>query len=125
MKTLGLLLGALALIGLTACGSTAAPAPAVPTPSPVVAPASMVPPPAPVTTPAPTTTLPAPTTTTPHAAGGPGCGERAVAAGTYDPSCSEYQGYLDPGGAAGRAKTSGESQQEYGCQQGYIPKSEC
>jgi hypothetical protein len=42
----------------------------------------------------------------------------------FNPACAEYQGYLDPGGP-GRGKTSGEIQQEYGCKQGYIPKSEC
>ena len=54
-----------------------------------------------------------------------GCGQRAVTVGKFDPSCAEYQGYLDPGTAAGRAPTSGEIQHAYGCQQGYISRSEC
>jgi hypothetical protein len=53
------------------------------------------------------------------------CGERAVERGVFDPTCSEYQGYLDPGTSAGRGPTSGEIQEQYGCQQGYIPQSEC
>lgn len=55
----------------------------------------------------------------------PGCGQRAVAEGHYDSACQEYQGYLDPGTAAGRGPTSGELQQQWGCQQGYISKDEC
>jgi hypothetical protein len=47
-----------------------------------------------------------------------------VIAEKFNPKCPEYQGYLDPGGA-GRSKTSGDIQREYGCQQGYIPKSQC
>jgi hypothetical protein len=47
-----------------------------------------------------------------------------MTAGKFNPKCAEYQGYLDPGGP-GRGKTSGEIQQQYGCQQGYIPKSQC
>ncbi len=54
-----------------------------------------------------------------------GCGQRAVTVGKFDPSCAEYQGYLDPGTAVGRAPTSGEIQHAYGCQQGYISRSEC
>lgn len=54
-----------------------------------------------------------------------GCGRAAVASGTFDPSCSEYQGYLDPGEAGGRAQTSGESQLEWACEQGTVPASEC
>ncbi|WP_370944636.1 hypothetical protein AB5J62_36710 [Amycolatopsis sp. cg5] len=55
---------------------------------------------------------------------GPGCGLRAVTSGKVNPACLEYQGYLDPGGP-GRGPTSGELQHQYGCEQGYIPKSEC
>lgn len=55
---------------------------------------------------------------------GPGCGQRAVDAGRFNPDCKEYQGYLDPGGA-GRKDTSGEEQRRYACEQGYLPKSEC
>lgn len=56
---------------------------------------------------------------------GAGCGRRAVTAGTFNPSCDEYQGYLDPGTAAGCAPSSGDVQQQWGCQQGYIPKDQC
>ncbi|MCG3755305.1 hypothetical protein [Amycolatopsis sp. Poz14] len=55
---------------------------------------------------------------------GPGCGQRAVNAGKFNPRCKEYQGYLDPGGP-GRPKTSGEIQREWACQQGQLPASEC
>jgi hypothetical protein len=54
-----------------------------------------------------------------------GCGRDAVASGTFDPSCSEHQGYLDPGEAGGRAQTSGESQLEWACAQGLVPASDC
>lgn len=54
-----------------------------------------------------------------------GCGQRAVDAGRFDASCAEYQGYLDPGRAAGRGPSSGDLQFEYGCEQGYIPEDEC
>lgn len=54
-----------------------------------------------------------------------GCGRRAVARGVFNPSCSEYQGYLDPGKAAGRAPSSGDIQNEYACEQGQIPASQC
>ncbi|WP_433030649.1 hypothetical protein [Actinomycetospora sp. CA-053990] len=56
---------------------------------------------------------------------GAGCGQRAVSAGEFNPSCSEYQGYLDPGRAGGRAPSSGDLQTEWGCEQGYIPAEEC
>lgn len=46
-------------------------------------------------------------------------------AGRFDPSCSEYQGYLDPGTAAGREPTSGEIQMQYLCEQGVVPRSQC
>lgn len=61
----------------------------------------------------------------PDADTSPGCGERAVDEGKFDPECDEYQGYLDPGTAAGRDPTSGEIQRQYGCEEGYIPQSEC
>ncbi|WP_037363434.1 hypothetical protein [Amycolatopsis orientalis] len=82
-------------------------------------------------TPAPIASTPAsvPSSTKPKAkrrdpATSPGCGQRAVDAGRFNPRCKEYQGYLDPGGP-GRPKTSGEIQREYLCQQGYLPRSEC
>jgi hypothetical protein len=78
------------------------------------------------------TTSPTPTATA-HASakpsGGdnnqPGCAARAMARGKFDPACDEYQGYLDPGTAAGRAPTSGEIQQRNLCRSGQIPKNEC
>jgi len=56
---------------------------------------------------------------------GAGCGQRAVSVGEFNSSCSEYQGYLDPGRAGGRAPSSGDLQTEWGCEQGYIPADEC
>jgi hypothetical protein len=56
---------------------------------------------------------------------GPGCGLRAVTSGVFNAACAEYQGYLDPGTAAGRAPTSGERQQQHLCESGRAPKSEC
>lgn len=53
------------------------------------------------------------------------CAQQAMAAGQFDPTCSAYQGYLDPGTSAGRAPTSGETQMQYACEQGLIPKSDC
>lgn len=53
------------------------------------------------------------------------CAQLAMAAGQFDPSCSAYQGYLDPGTPVGRAPTSGEIQMQYACEQGLIPKSDC
>ena len=110
-----------------------------------VAPGTVVPA-APVTT-APVTTAPA---TSPKAAPGdhqvadvrrgrdaghlvplrlPGARARGVVSarsgGRVQPSCSEYQGYLDPGRAGGRAPSSGDLQTEWGCEQGYIPADEC
>lgn len=60
----------------------------------------------------------------PHVDGAPGCADRARSAGAFNPSCAEYQGYLDPGGP-GRAPTSGELQTQFGCQQGYITGPVC
>ncbi|MEV1295422.1 hypothetical protein [Pseudonocardia sp. NPDC049635] len=54
-----------------------------------------------------------------------GCAQRAMTAGQFDPLCDEYQGYLDPGAAAGRAPTSGETQMQYACEQGLVPESDC
>ncbi|MGH3632311.1 MAG: hypothetical protein ACRDRL_33350 [Sciscionella sp.] len=54
-----------------------------------------------------------------------GCAAAAMAVGKFDPSCAEYQGYLDPGTRAGRAPNSGDIHHQYGCKQGYIPKSQC
>jgi hypothetical protein len=65
------------------------------------------------------------TVTRPAADTGTGCGHRAVARGVFNAACAEYQGYLDPGRAAGRAPSSGDLQHDDGCQKGYIPKSEC
>ena len=59
------------------------------------------------------------------AVGGTGPQRPQRCAGRFNPSCSEYQGYLDPGTSAGRGPTSGEIQTEWGCEQGYIPASEC
>lgn len=53
------------------------------------------------------------------------CAQQAMAAGQFDPSCSAYQGYLDPGTSAGRAPTSGEIQMQYACEQGLVPESDC
>lgn len=53
------------------------------------------------------------------------CAQRAMAAGTFDPSCSAYQGYLDPGTVAGRAPTSGEIQMQYACEQGLVDEDDC
>ena len=50
------------------------------------------------------------TTTTKSSAA---CGRRAVPAGKFDPSCSEYQGYLDPGRGGGRGPSRGDLQSEY------------
>ena len=73
-------------------------------------------------TPAPTTKTPAkpkPRSTT-------GCAARALAAGRFDPTCPEYQGYLDPGSRAGRGPTSGEVQTRWwNCKEGLLPKSQC
>ncbi|MCD2187788.1 hypothetical protein [Actinomycetospora soli] len=112
---------------------------AVGAPAPVaVAPPSSAPPSTTTITPPPTTTtarasrtiskpVTKPTTTraTTKADTAPGCGGRAVARGVFNPACAEYQGYLDPGRAAGRQPSSGDLQTEYGCEKGYIPKSEC
>lgn len=54
-----------------------------------------------------------------------GCARQAMTAGRFDPACSEYQGYLDPGTVAGRGPTSGELQMQYACEQGLVPESDC
>lgn len=51
---------------------------------------------------------------------GAGCGQRAVTAGVFNAACSEYQGYLDPGVAAGRAPSSGDIQRQ-ACLDGELP----
>lgn len=56
---------------------------------------------------------------------GDDCAARAMAAGRFDPSCSAYQGYLDPGTSAGRAPTSGETQMQYLCERGLAPRGDC
>jgi len=48
-----------------------------------------------------------------------------MARGKFDPACEEYQGYLDPGTAGGRAPTSGEIQQQNFCRSGQISTTEC
>lgn len=75
----------------------------------------------------PTTAPAAPRTSTPRATpkATVSCAKTAMAAGKFDPTCSEYQGYLDPGKDSGRQPSSGQSQQQYGCEQGYIPKDQC
>jgi hypothetical protein len=138
---LGLLIG-----GLTAAAVTVAVAPAgagprvadvVPVTAPVVAPTTASPaPPAPTRTASPSnsgtaTRSAAPTKRSRTAKPKPAtrrttsCAERAMQAGRFDPSCSEYQGYLDPGTAAGREPTSGEIQMQYACEQGLVPRSQC
>jgi hypothetical protein len=125
------------LVGMAVGGWTSPPtpvtAPALPVAAPPIVPASAPPPAATTTSPTSTShTSPASThqTTTrttvrPAADTGAGCGHRAVARGVFNPACSEYQGYLDPGRAAGRAPSSGDLQHDDGCQKGYIPQSEC
>lgn len=133
------LVGALAVVvlGLAVTAGVVIDRLSVDAPAPVTAaPASTpAPPPPPQTsTPLPTstttrtsrtTTKPTTTRATTKADTGPGCGGRAVARGVFNPACAEYQGYLDPGRAAGRQPSSGDLQTEYGCEKGYIPKSEC
>jgi hypothetical protein len=133
-----LMIVAIVGIGLAACS----PSPAAPPPVPVPAAASATTPPATTTMPAPTPTqIPAPAerTTRPKplvkattaakktssTSSSAGCGQRAVTAGKFNPACKEYQGYLDPGTAGGRAPTSGEIQLQYLCETGQVPKSDC
>jgi hypothetical protein len=75
----------------------------------------------------PTRTVPAQPSAKPNVGGDdqPGCAARAMERGNFDSACSEYQGYLDPGTAGGRAPTSGEIQQQTLCRRGEIPKNEC
>lgn len=108
--------------------------PTVPTTTVNVAPSavpSTTPPPSTIRPRQTTTARPTPTTTTTTTKAPvqktdsvPGCAGRAMAASKFNPSCPEYQGYLDPGGP-GRGPTSGEIQHQYGCKAGYIPASEC
>lgn len=123
-RAVGLAMASLALVIASACSSPAAPA-LVAGPSPLPAARAAAPPGAPplVPNPAPTSAAPTstrttratpskrPSTTTKKSSAG--CGQRAVAAGKFDPSCSEYQGYLDPGRAGGRGPSSGDLQSEY------------
>ncbi|MER7435451.1 hypothetical protein ABT341_12155, partial [Pseudonocardia alni] len=51
--------------------------------------------------------------------------QRAMVASRFDSSCPAYQSYLDPGSSAGRAPTSGETQLQFLCQKGLVPRSEC
>jgi hypothetical protein len=130
--------GAIFAAGMMAAGS-APPAPTAAPVLPAVAP-PILPSPATPTTASPTArTTTALTTvsssrsstrtsaraTRPTADTSPGCGHRAVARGVFNPACSEYQGYLDPGRAAGRQPSSSDLQHDDGCQKGYIPQSEC
>lgn len=69
-------------------------------------------PPAPETS---TRRVPAPTQA-PATSSTKGCAAAAMAAGRFNPSCPEYQGYLDPGGP-GRGPTSGDIQSQYAKQQ--------
>jgi hypothetical protein len=130
--------GAIFAAGMMAAGS----APPAPTAAPVLPAAAppIVPPPAtPTTTSLTAKTTAAATTASssrsskrttarasrPTGDTGPGCGYRAVTRGVFNAACSEYQGYLDPGRAAGRQPSSSDLQHDDGCQKGYIPKSDC
>ncbi|MFC4948584.1 hypothetical protein [Pseudonocardia sp. GCM10023141] len=136
--TVGLAVGAL-VIALAGVALAIAPA-ATPPASAVPAVAATTTPPAPADEPVLVpgvepvlmTSDPAPATRKPvtgkpatSKVAAPGCAARAMATGRFDPGCAEYQGYLDPGTAGGRAPTSGEIQQENGCKQGYIPADQC
>ena len=121
------------LVGCSTAPATPAPVPAAAT---VTTPQVTTTTPTPTTSPAPaaatTTTRPTTVVTTAQArkktstsSNSAGCGQRAVTAGKFNPSCKEYQGYLDPGTAGGRSPTSGELQLQYLCQTGQVPKSEC
>lgn len=125
----GAIVGSAAAFSIAACSTVqVAPAAQVTSPAPVVASApavhAVV---APTNSAAPstkvakhraTTSASKPTTTTTktpkHSStsttNGAGCGQRAVTAGVFNPSCSEYQGYLDPGLSGGRAPSSGDIQ---------------
>lgn len=120
MKVVGLV--AAVVLAVSACGGEEPVAPAAtPPPATSAAPTSLSP------TPVTTAPAPPPSTSTGRstpADSRPGCGQRAVDAGKFNPQCPEYQGYLDPGGP-GRGDTSGDLQREYACEQGYLPESEC
>ncbi len=112
------------VLAVNACGEKPAAPPPTSAPS-TTSPSAATSPPSPVpVTPSPSTSTRLTTKRSPRADSGPGCGQRAVNAGRFNPKCPEYQGYLDPGGP-GRGKTSGDLQREYACEQGYLPKSEC
>ena len=116
-----------AILGLVLAGACSAPATPAPTavPAPLPAASAAAPPAAPpiVASAAPTSAPPTSTRTTRATSSkrsattakksSAGCGRRAVAAGTFDPSCSEYQGYLDPGRGGGRGPSSGDLQSDY------------
>ncbi|GGM80613.1 hypothetical protein GCM10012275_59090 [Longimycelium tulufanense] len=124
ISVLALLAGAALSVPLAAASGVEA------TPPPVVQyhhnPAEPFPlPPPPRPKPEPAEVAPPPVPAPPVVDSDPGCGTRAVAEGVFNPACSEYQGYLDPGTSAGRGPTSGELQFEYGCRMGYIPSAQC
>jgi membrane protein involved in colicin uptake len=51
----------------------------------------------------------------------PNCAAAAMARGKFDPNCSAYQGYLDPGTSAGRAPSSGDVQREQAKKRAGLP----
>ena len=114
-KIILLLSGAALVVALSACGTAVPPAPAASSapPATATATAAVAPPVAAGTTTArPTTKKSTPSTSKNKADTSSGCGKRAMAAGKFNPSCKEYQGYLDPGSSADRGKSSGEIQSE-------------
>lgn len=134
----GLVVGAVVAAGIALAVMPAQAEPVVVAPAPVAAPRT-APPATPVVATTPTHTA-APThaavpshsatpkrsrTSTAPPRQSTSCAEAAMQAGRFDPSCDEYQGYLDPGTAAGRAPTSGETQMQWACEQGLVPQSEC
>ncbi|GAA1197399.1 hypothetical protein [Prauserella alba] len=112
-----LLLPAVVLAGAAACTDDPNPAPTSTTSASAAPPSGSVPYSQP-------TSPGNPSARTGGADTGPGCGERALEAGEFNPDCKEYQGHLDPGGR-GRGDTAGEAQLEYACEQGYVPKEKC
>ncbi len=136
---IGLVIGALTAGAIAVAVTPSDAEPVVVAPVPAAAP--VITPPAPAVVPAPARTAEAsptrsaaPSTTTKRSRtaaprtktrSSTSCADAAMQAGQFDPSCSQYQGYLDPGTAAGREPTSGEIQAQYACEQGLIPRSEC
>jgi len=51
----------------------------------------------------------------------PDCAAAAMKRGKFDPNCSAYQGYLDPGISAGRPPTSGDVQREQAKKRAGLP----